>query len=86
MFDATNTTRERRNTIIKFAEQNEYKVLDCLWAVKLFVCFSFPCISVCVVIPLSHCLLFFQVFFVESVCEDPNVIAENIVVSCLLIH
>ncbi|XP_024125116.1 6-phosphofructo-2-kinase/fructose-2,6-bisphosphatase 4 isoform X2 [Oryzias melastigma] len=44
VFDATNTTRERRNTIINFAEQNGFKV-----------------------------------FFVESVCEDPEVIAENIV-------
>ncbi|KAL4655811.1 6-phosphofructo-2-kinase/fructose-2,6-bisphosphatase 4-like [Arapaima gigas] len=44
VFDATNTTRERRETIIRFAEHNGYKV-----------------------------------FFVESVCEDPDVIAENIV-------
>uniref|UniRef100_A0A671R923 6-phosphofructo-2-kinase/fructose-2,6-bisphosphatase 4 n=1 Tax=Sinocyclocheilus anshuiensis TaxID=1608454 RepID=A0A671R923_9TELE len=43
VFDATNTTRERRATIMRFAEQNGYKV-----------------------------------FFVESVCEDPSVIAENI--------
>uniref|UniRef100_A0A672YXM0 6-phosphofructo-2-kinase/fructose-2,6-bisphosphatase 4-like n=1 Tax=Sphaeramia orbicularis TaxID=375764 RepID=A0A672YXM0_9TELE len=46
VFDATNTTRERRGTIVKFAEQNGFKV-----------------------------------FFVESVCEDPDVIAQNIVVS-----
>ncbi|XP_064824832.1 6-phosphofructo-2-kinase/fructose-2,6-bisphosphatase 4-like isoform X3 [Oncorhynchus masou masou] len=44
VFDATNTTRERRETITAFAEQNGFKV-----------------------------------FFVESVCEDPEVIAENIV-------
>uniref|UniRef100_A0A8C7U0B6 6-phosphofructo-2-kinase/fructose-2,6-biphosphatase 4a n=1 Tax=Oncorhynchus mykiss TaxID=8022 RepID=A0A8C7U0B6_ONCMY len=44
VFDATNTTRERRGTITAFAEQNGFKV-----------------------------------FFVESVCEDPEVIAENIV-------
>uniref|UniRef100_A0A8C7D5R0 6-phosphofructo-2-kinase/fructose-2,6-biphosphatase 4b n=1 Tax=Oncorhynchus kisutch TaxID=8019 RepID=A0A8C7D5R0_ONCKI len=44
VFDATNTTRERRWTITRFAEQNGFKV-----------------------------------FFVESVCEDPDVIAENIV-------
>uniref|UniRef100_A0A8C6NPJ9 6-phosphofructo-2-kinase/fructose-2,6-biphosphatase 4 n=1 Tax=Nothobranchius furzeri TaxID=105023 RepID=A0A8C6NPJ9_NOTFU len=44
VFDATNTTRERRGTIIQFAEQNGFKV-----------------------------------FFVESVCEDPEVIQENIV-------
>ncbi|XP_059924450.1 6-phosphofructo-2-kinase/fructose-2,6-bisphosphatase 4b isoform X2 [Gadus macrocephalus] len=44
VFDATNTTRERRATIVRFAEQNGFKV-----------------------------------FFVESVCEDPEVIAANIV-------
>uniref|UniRef100_A0A673GHD9 6-phosphofructo-2-kinase/fructose-2,6-bisphosphatase 4-like n=1 Tax=Sinocyclocheilus rhinocerous TaxID=307959 RepID=A0A673GHD9_9TELE len=44
VFDATNTTRERRETILRFAEQNGFKA-----------------------------------FFVESVCEDPDVIAENIV-------
>ncbi|XP_028853563.1 6-phosphofructo-2-kinase/fructose-2,6-bisphosphatase 4-like isoform X2 [Denticeps clupeoides] len=44
VFDATNTTRERRDIIVQFAEQNGFKV-----------------------------------FFVELVCEDPDVIAENIV-------
>uniref|UniRef100_A0A672IQS3 6-phosphofructo-2-kinase/fructose-2,6-bisphosphatase 4-like n=1 Tax=Salarias fasciatus TaxID=181472 RepID=A0A672IQS3_SALFA len=44
VFDATNTTRERRETILQFAEQNGFKA-----------------------------------FFVESVCEDPDVIQENIV-------
>ncbi|XP_027859466.1 6-phosphofructo-2-kinase/fructose-2,6-bisphosphatase 4a isoform X2 [Xiphophorus couchianus] len=44
VFDATNTTRERRVTILEFAEQNGFKA-----------------------------------FFVESVCEDPEVIQENIV-------
>ncbi|XP_067359507.1 6-phosphofructo-2-kinase/fructose-2,6-bisphosphatase 4b isoform X1 [Channa argus] len=44
VFDATNTTRERRGTIVKFAEQNGFKV-----------------------------------FFVESVCDDAEVIAQNIV-------
>uniref|UniRef100_A0A8C5EBW1 6-phosphofructo-2-kinase/fructose-2,6-bisphosphatase 4-like n=1 Tax=Gouania willdenowi TaxID=441366 RepID=A0A8C5EBW1_GOUWI len=44
VFDATNTTRERRETILQFAEQNGFKV-----------------------------------FFVESVCEDPDIIQENIV-------
>uniref|UniRef100_A0A1A8REB9 6-phosphofructo-2-kinase/fructose-2,6-bisphosphatase 2 n=1 Tax=Nothobranchius rachovii TaxID=451742 RepID=A0A1A8REB9_9TELE len=43
VFDATNTTRERRNLILKFAQDNAYKV-----------------------------------FFVESICDDPDVIAENI--------
>ncbi|XP_047669969.1 6-phosphofructo-2-kinase/fructose-2,6-bisphosphatase 4b isoform X2 [Tachysurus fulvidraco] len=43
VFDGTNTTRERRKIILRFAEQNGYKV-----------------------------------FFVESVCDDPEVIAHNI--------
>ncbi|KAF6717074.1 6-phosphofructo-2-kinase/fructose-2,6-bisphosphatase 3 [Oryzias melastigma] len=50
VFDATNTTRERRDLILKFGEENDFKV-----------------------------------FFIESVCEDPSVIASNIMevkVSC----
>uniref|UniRef100_A0A3Q3F2G4 6-phosphofructo-2-kinase/fructose-2,6-bisphosphatase 2 n=1 Tax=Labrus bergylta TaxID=56723 RepID=A0A3Q3F2G4_9LABR len=43
VFDATNTTRERRELILNFAKDNAYKV-----------------------------------FFVESVCDDPEVIATNI--------
>ncbi|CAL8250616.1 unnamed protein product [Arctogadus glacialis] len=43
VFDATNTTRERREMILNFAIDNSYKV-----------------------------------FFVESVCDDPDVIATNI--------
>uniref|UniRef100_A0A8C8VLH4 6-phosphofructo-2-kinase/fructose-2,6-bisphosphatase 2 n=1 Tax=Pelusios castaneus TaxID=367368 RepID=A0A8C8VLH4_9SAUR len=43
VFDATNTTRERRDLILNFAKENAYKV-----------------------------------FFVESVCDDPEVIAANI--------
>ncbi|KAB5546686.1 hypothetical protein PHYPO_G00074870 [Pangasianodon hypophthalmus] len=43
VFDATNTTRERRDLILDFAQENAYKV-----------------------------------FFVESICDDPDVIAENI--------
>nr|XP_055040289.1 6-phosphofructo-2-kinase/fructose-2,6-bisphosphatase 2 isoform X1 [Misgurnus anguillicaudatus]XP_055040290.1 6-phosphofructo-2-kinase/fructose-2,6-bisphosphatase 2 isoform X1 [Misgurnus anguillicaudatus]XP_055040291.1 6-phosphofructo-2-kinase/fructose-2,6-bisphosphatase 2 isoform X1 [Misgurnus anguillicaudatus] len=43
VFDATNTTRERRDLILSFVEENAYKV-----------------------------------FFVESVCDDPDVIAANI--------
>ncbi|XP_042622164.1 6-phosphofructo-2-kinase/fructose-2,6-bisphosphatase 2-like isoform X1 [Cyprinus carpio] len=43
VFDATNTTRERRDLIINFVQENAYKV-----------------------------------FFVESVCDDPDVIAANI--------
>ncbi|XP_056589222.1 6-phosphofructo-2-kinase/fructose-2,6-bisphosphatase 2a [Triplophysa dalaica] len=43
VFDATNTTRDRRNLILSFAQENSYKV-----------------------------------FFVESICDDPEVIAANI--------
>ncbi|XP_069798389.1 6-phosphofructo-2-kinase/fructose-2,6-bisphosphatase 2-like isoform X2 [Narcine bancroftii] len=43
VFDATNTTRERRDLILNFARENTFKV-----------------------------------FFVESVCDDPEVIAANI--------
>uniref|UniRef100_A0A4W6EQE2 Si:dkey-96f10.1 n=1 Tax=Lates calcarifer TaxID=8187 RepID=A0A4W6EQE2_LATCA len=43
VFDATNTTPERREVILGFAKENGYKV-----------------------------------FFVESICDDPEIIAENI--------
>uniref|UniRef100_A0A5F9C2K8 6-phosphofructo-2-kinase/fructose-2,6-biphosphatase 1 n=2 Tax=Oryctolagus cuniculus TaxID=9986 RepID=A0A5F9C2K8_RABIT len=43
VFDATNTTRERRTLILQFAKEHGYKV-----------------------------------FFIESICNDPGVIAENI--------
>ncbi|KAM3656182.1 6-phosphofructo-2-kinase/fructose-2,6-bisphosphatase 1 isoform 1-T1 [Ammospiza maritima maritima] len=43
VFDATNTTRERREVILEFARENGYKVL-----------------------------------FVESICDDPTIIEENI--------
>uniref|UniRef100_A0A673N0I5 6-phosphofructo-2-kinase domain-containing protein n=1 Tax=Sinocyclocheilus rhinocerous TaxID=307959 RepID=A0A673N0I5_9TELE len=50
VFDATNTTRERRDMILEFGAENG-----------------------------------FEIFFIESVCDDPNVIACNILevkVSC----
>uniref|UniRef100_A0A8C2J189 6-phosphofructo-2-kinase/fructose-2,6-biphosphatase 3 n=1 Tax=Cyprinus carpio TaxID=7962 RepID=A0A8C2J189_CYPCA len=50
VFDATNTTRERRDMILEFGAENGFKI-----------------------------------FFIESVCDDPNVIACNILevkVSC----
>ncbi|KAJ8257262.1 hypothetical protein GJAV_G00183700 [Gymnothorax javanicus] len=43
VFDATNTTRERREDILSFAKENGYKV-----------------------------------FFVESICDDPDIIEANI--------
>uniref|UniRef100_I3KBX8 6-phosphofructo-2-kinase/fructose-2,6-bisphosphatase n=1 Tax=Oreochromis niloticus TaxID=8128 RepID=I3KBX8_ORENI len=46
VFDATNTTQDRREVILNFAKENGYKV-----------------------------------FFVESICDDPDIIAENIKVS-----
>uniref|UniRef100_A0A8D3DM16 6-phosphofructo-2-kinase domain-containing protein n=1 Tax=Scophthalmus maximus TaxID=52904 RepID=A0A8D3DM16_SCOMX len=51
VFDATNTTLERREVIRSFAKENGYKV-----------------------------------FFVESICEDPDIIAENIKVSMCFVH
>ncbi|KAM6984739.1 6-phosphofructo-2-kinase/fructose-2,6-bisphosphatase 3 [Aplochiton taeniatus] len=50
VFDATNTTRDRRDMILQFGRENSFKI-----------------------------------FFIESVCDDPNVIATNIMevkVSC----
>lgn len=67
---------------MKFAEQNEYKVLSHFQHFISPKCMKFVC--VCVGVSVTSCL-FSQVFFVESVCEDPNIIAENIVVSDLLI-
>ncbi|KAM8753094.1 6-phosphofructo-2-kinase/fructose-2,6-bisphosphatase 1 isoform 2-T2 [Rhynchonycteris naso] len=43
VFDATNTTRDRRSLILQFAKEHGYKV-----------------------------------FFIESICKDPGIIAENI--------
>ncbi|XP_043821803.1 6-phosphofructo-2-kinase/fructose-2,6-bisphosphatase 3 isoform X6 [Dromiciops gliroides] len=43
VFDATNTTKERRDMILDFAKENDFKV-----------------------------------FFIESVCDDPSVVASNI--------
>ncbi|XP_007503992.1 6-phosphofructo-2-kinase/fructose-2,6-bisphosphatase 3 isoform X1 [Monodelphis domestica] len=43
VFDATNTTKERRTMVLDFAKENDFKV-----------------------------------FFVESVCDDPSVVASNI--------
>ncbi|XP_056396231.1 6-phosphofructo-2-kinase/fructose-2,6-bisphosphatase 1 isoform X1 [Hyla sarda] len=43
VFDATNTTRERRSMILQFAKDRGFKV-----------------------------------FFIESICDDPDIIAENI--------
>jgi len=43
VYDATNTTRKRRNLILQFAEEN-----------------------------------YFRVFFLESICDDPQVIEQNL--------
>ncbi|KAM4747131.1 6-phosphofructo-2-kinase/fructose-2,6-bisphosphatase 3 isoform 2-T2 [Rhinophrynus dorsalis] len=43
VFDATNTTRERRSMVVDFAKKNDFKV-----------------------------------FFIESVCDDPSVVASNV--------
>lgn len=73
VFDATNTTRERRDLILSFAGENAYKVQyrylqQCGFMIDVMLH----------VITESFC---FQVFFVESVCDDPEVIAANILVS-----
>lgn len=75
VFDATNTTRERRDTIIQFAEQNGFKVKK-----KKKKCFEFFNCRLPPPLPRFDPSLSSQVFFVESVCEDPDVIQENIVV------
>lgn len=86
VFDATNTTRERRLTIFEFAEQNGFKVWFLLapragfgltgLALKdgSIMCGSGRSLT-------RPLLVSTQVFFVESVCEDPLVIHENIMVS-----
>ncbi|KAM4587643.1 6-phosphofructo-2-kinase/fructose-2,6-bisphosphatase 4a isoform 1-T1 [Odontesthes bonariensis] len=73
VFDATNTTRERRETIIQFAEQNGFKVT--CWVTVLR---TPPLFGATRSLSRSLCAVS-QVFFVESVCEDPDVIQENIV-------
>lgn len=83
VFDATNTTRERRDTIIQFAEQNGFKVKKKKRNALI------PADGVLQTPPPPpppprfDPSLSSQVFFVESVCEDPDVIQENIVVRVL---
>lgn len=72
VFDATNTTRERRGTIVKFADQNGFKVLNAIQDWALLIPGS---------LHTDSAVVSLQVFFVESVCEDPDVIAQNILVS-----
>jgi hypothetical protein len=49
IFDATNTTRERRNWLVNFCKQAERDPK-------------------------------FRIFFIESVCDDPEIINSNIAV------
>ncbi|MGH0131009.1 UNVERIFIED_CONTAM: hypothetical protein FKN15_008693 [Acipenser sinensis] len=69
VFDATNTTRERRDMILNFGKENGFKV--------------FFVESVCEDPSVVETNI--MVFFVESVCEDPSVVETNIMevkVSC----
>lgn len=66
--------------------QSRMSIRYCVALNKAFCLFQFYKYLCVGFVIMFHCLLFFQVFFVESVCEDPNVIAENIVVSWSLIH
>lgn len=55
IFDATNTTRERRNWLVKFCKRDDRDPK-------------------------------FRIFFIESVCDDPEIINSNIAVSfCVLL-
>lgn len=64
-----------------FAEQNGYRV--CLKQDGTLVFFFKIWIGE---LKAGCIFLSFQVFFVESVCEDPEVIAQNIVVSFVSFH
>lgn len=76
VFDATNTTPERREVILSFAKENGYKVC----------CFACSVTNGNLKNPNSATVFLavfppVQVFFVESICDDPEIIAENIKVS-----
>ena len=69
VFDATNSTRERRDLIIKHCLPYCIKVRNTV----MFLCITQQCfIGSC--FGVRHV----QVFFVESLCDDPQIILENI--------
>lgn len=83
MFDATNTTTERRDVILGFAKENGYKVPSSflfthqpekLWRTSPLTIAPAASALAAAAFPL-------QIFFVESICDDPDIIAENIKVS-----
>lgn len=78
VFDATNTTPERRDVILGFAKENGYKVPSSFLS-------SHQPEKLCCTPPLTitpaASVLPLQIFFVESICDDPEIIAENIKVS-----
>lgn len=98
MFDATNTTRERRDLILAFVKENAFKVRVALNGFVFCIVSSFPHCAyssvddvICAFLPPDVektdgpvtrrvAPSFQQVFFVESVCDDPEVIAANILV------
>ena len=78
VFDATNTTRERRALILQFARENGYKVL---MAITFFFGGGRQGEKSQIEIRGgggAHTLLSLQVLFVESICDDPAIIEENI--------
>ncbi|EPY75698.1 hypothetical protein CB1_001581019 [Camelus ferus] len=68
VFDATNTTRERRHMILHFAKENAFKTGPS-WRGALGAAVTGRGER----IPLLR-----RVFFIESVCDDPTVVASNI--------
>lgn len=80
VFDATNTTRERRDLILNFAKENAFKVTGTAVPEPLLLPRAIPVRGRA---PGSRSHISSppsQVFFVESVCDDPEVIAANILV------
>lgn len=60
VFDATNTTRERRKLVEQRCKDNTIEVKH---------------------IMMPHLFIYCQVFFIEMVCNDDELVAENIKVS-----
>lgn len=79
VFDATNTTQDRREVILSFAKENGYKVT---YLIKLQFIININEGFVSLYRPVFFLL---QVFFVESICDDPEIIEENIKVSSVYV-
>lgn len=84
VFDATNTTRERRDLILNFAKDHAYKVRYAQTSLSLWHNFSLINLQITYFhkrVNYSWRMFFLKVFFVESICDDPDVIATNILVN-----